>query len=109
MEILYRDMVPRDRLLLVLFLIMIAWPTSWIRISFVLILCLIEMKLKNTDVEWKGYQVKAWERRAVSLFTIILAISKLIWWSVFCSIVIGIIRYAIVRHNAPSAPPSLPI
>lgn len=85
LEILYGHLGSRDRGLLVILLLLIAWPTSWVRIAFVVMVCAAEVHLKNTDVKVRGIEIKAWERRVVSLFSIIMAMSKLVWWTVACS------------------------
>lgn len=104
LEIFYRNLGTRDRVLICFFLFLIAFPFSWIRVGFVMLICAAEWRLGSTEIQLKGYTIKAWERRAVSSFAVVLAMSKIVWWSIGClAFVIGI-RTMLIKMTPSSQP-----
>ncbi len=75
----------RDRALVLVFLILVAWPDHWIRVAFVLLIAAFEIQTGERELEFRGFKAKPWERRVVCAFTLIMAVSKLVWWSVLCA------------------------
>lgn len=99
LEIFYRDLGRRDRVLLVVFLILVAWPDHWIRLAFIILLGALELRTGDRELEWREYKVKPWERRVVCGFALFMAMSKLVWWSLFCAGAIWALREFIKKHE----------
>lgn len=102
LEILYGHLGCVDRGLLVLLLFLIAWPSSFVRIAFVVMLGAMELHLKGEEISIRDIKIKAWERRAVSLFAVIMAISKLVWWTLLCSGFVFGLRVALSKISVKS-------
>lgn len=103
-------LAPLDRALLVLFLMLVAWPDHWVRTAFVLLVGAAEAAAGDRELEFRGHRIRVWERRAVAAFAVLMALSKLVWWSLLCGAVcVGIRQAALrclqLRSSEPPPPP----
>lgn len=99
MALLYGDLGRRDRVLLLIFLILVAWPDHWVRMAFILLVGVFELRMGDASATIWGHEIKAWERRTVSVFAILMAMSKLIWWSLACAVAVVAVREAFKRRG----------
>ncbi len=88
-----------DRVGCVVYLILIAWPDQWLRVAFIILLLTAETRLGDTELQMYDVKVKVWERRAVSAFACVLALSKILWWCTLCAAVCLAVRQALPRRT----------
>lgn len=102
LEILYRDLGRRDRILLLAFVCVLGFPTHGVRVAVLVLLLMIELHFANRDAHAfsSTVVVKAWERRAMSALIVVLVFFKIMWWFTICVAAFALIRQGIVSYES---------